>query len=668
MTGKDGSYSLTGMATGRYSVRFTPDCGNSGSYLGVQLPHPVSVTAGKRTGHVNGLLPSGAEITGTVTDTRGTPVPGICVWENGNYTAAVTSTDGSYSIRGLRAGRYLIGFVGGCGDRGSHAPQFYPERSNPAQATQLSVASGEIKSGVDGRLPPGGTVTGTMTNRAGLPLPGACAFLALPSALENPGINFALPWFPIANFSGYAQAKKDGSYSIRDLPPGNYYAEFGPCDGTRYAAQWFRARPVIQSASLISVVGGVTTTGISAALAAGGSISGTVRNTAGDPLSGICVRAQNMAGPDPFDSPPQAPATSGSYRINGLPPGQYAIQFGPCGAAERYAPQWYPAAASEVSAHPVTVRAGRNTPGIGTALTAGGSVSGRVISATGKPPRGLCFVRVMDAAGNELGFGAITDKDGYYRLPHLRAGRYDLAACWDPGFGQRVVIRKDVQVTGSKATTGVKITLPVMGSIAGHVADGSSDAAVPGMCVNAIPVSGPGGPGLAETGLRGSYVIAGLAPGTYQVYFSPVCVGELAAVASTWYKDQTSQATAALVKVTAGQQHGGVDAALADDGGVTGTVTEAARDVPVTGLCVTAAGLGPLAGGPPVTAVTAADGSYLINALQPGRYTTRFANGCGASGFSSQWYAGASMRAAATPVTVTSGAVTAAIDASMRRR
>src|SRR5258706_4509307 len=117
------------MSTVRYSVQFTPDCGNTGSFLGVKLRHPVSVTAGQRTSHVDANLPTGAEITGIVTDHRGMPVPGFCVWENGNYTAAVTGKDGSYSIRGLPAGKYLIGFVGGFRRPRRDTPPIFPRLS-----------------------------------------------------------------------------------------------------------------------------------------------------------------------------------------------------------------------------------------------------------------------------------------------------------------------------------------------------------------------------------------------------------------------------------------------------------------------------------------------------------------------------------------------------------
>ncbi len=416
------------------------------------------------------------------------------------------------------------------------------------------------------------------------------------------------------------------------------------------------------------MIAGATTTGISAVLRPGGSISGVVRNATGGRLTGICVTAENLAGPDPFDSPPEAPSRAGSYLIRGLPPGRYAVQFGPCAGSQRYASQWFPAADSEASATPVSVRSSRLTRGVNATLIRGGSVSGRVLSAaTGRPPRGFCSVFAMDAAGNQVGNGVSPDRDGNYRLPHLRSGRYDLAACWYPGLSQGVVIKKGVTVSGTTATTGVRITLPRMGSMSGSVDGGAAPAADPGICVGAVPVSGPGGPGLAATGLRGKYVISGLAPGTYLVQFSPVCIGNLAAVAGQWYQNQTSQANATLVRVAAGQLHSGVDATLAADGGISGIVTDAAHGMRLAGLCVTAADRGAVEGNPPVTAVTAADGSYRINDLEPGSYTVRFAVGCGAKGFKPQWYSGASSRSAATPVAVTSNAVSTAIDASMQR-
>jgi hypothetical protein len=50
-TGLDGSYRLTGLATGKYTVMFDPDCGGTDNYAGQQLT--VEATAGTTVSGVN---------------------------------------------------------------------------------------------------------------------------------------------------------------------------------------------------------------------------------------------------------------------------------------------------------------------------------------------------------------------------------------------------------------------------------------------------------------------------------------------------------------------------------------------------------------------------------------------------------------------------------------
>jgi hypothetical protein len=84
---------------------------------------------------------------------------------------------------------------------------------------------------------------------------------------------------------------------------------------------------------------------------------------------------------------------------------------------------------------------------------------------------------------------------------------------------------------------------------------------------------------------------------------------------------------------------------------------------PLTGICVLATRL--TAAIAPLLTATAADGSYLLAGLQPGRYLVEFFADCGATGFRTQWWDDARSAGAATPVTVVAGATKAGIDAAM---
>jgi hypothetical protein len=172
-------------------------------------------------------------------------------------------------------------------------------------------------------------------------------------------------------------------------------------------------------------------------------------------------------------------------------------------------------------------------------------------------------------------------------------------------------------------------------------------------------VTGSGLPGLAQTSYSGRYSLGGLAPGSYHILFTANCVGGGAAFAPQWFNRQPSRSRATTVRVTSGGMTSSVNAALYADGGISGTVRVSGRAA--AGVCVIASAVTGTAG--PVLAGTAADGTYEIGDLPPGRYTVKFTAGCGASSYPTQWYDGARTLAEATRVRVEPGAITPLIDA-----
>ena len=140
------------------------------------------------------------------------------------------------------------------------------------------------------------------------------------------------------------------------------------------------------------------------------------------------------------------------------------------------------------------------------------------------------------------------------------------------------------------------------------------------------------------TGDGGSYQVTGLSAGKYLVYFGdPFCpsvgfgprsFGLFFAdtnLAPRWYNNQPTASTATEVTVKVATNTIGIDASLALDGGISGTVTDASH-APVAGECVTAVRVNPepdpLSGQTPgnAIAVTAGDGSYALVDLPPGHY------------------------------------------------
>ena len=81
------------------------------------------------------------------------------------------------------------------------------------------------------------------------------------------------------------------------------------------------------------------------------------------------------------------------------------------------------------------------------------------------------------------------------------------------------------------------------------------------------------------------------------------------------------------------------------------------------GICVTAVPAGGRA--PSVIAITR-PGGYQASDLAPGRYKVEFSSGCGLPGYATQWYKGQSSEGAATAVTVSPGAITPGISATLK--
>jgi Carboxypeptidase regulatory-like domain len=264
----------------------------------------------------------------------------------------------------------------------------------------------------------------------------------------------------------------------------------------------------------------------------------------------------------------------------------------------------------------------------------------------------------------------VTGKSGRYQVTHVPAGRWTLdpSLCLTgsavlPGLGEMPALAgltRHGVVVRNGSSTGASFRLPAAGRITGTVTGGAPAAAEPGLCVEATPSTGAGEPDATITNAQGGYTLGGLAAGRYRVLVTPLCVPGTAALVPQWYNGQPASGTATPVSVTAGATTAGVNASLVADGGISGTVTGSPAAA-VAGVCV-----GAYAGtssAPTAVAITGADGSYQLGSLPPRTYTIEFSAGCGAASYTTQWFSDATSRAAATPVTVTAGAVTGDISA-----
>ena len=277
------------------------------------------------------------------------------------------------------------------------------------------------------------------------------------------------------------------------------------------------------------------------------------------------------------------------------------------------------------------------------ALLEGGSISGTVTDQAGSPIA-FASVSACPTAVGSCGNGP-TGLDGRYQIDGLAAGDYTVAF-FPPLPGYADAYAGVVSVATGAVTSGIDAVLGLGGSVSGIVTDGSGSPMTGVQIIACLSVGA--NICLAEyTGVDGSYQIDRLKPGSYSVEFNP----------PTPYAPVTTFG----VGVVAGAVTSGIDVILTSStsGSISGTVTDEAGS-PIAGVEVFAC---PFIGGANCGDVnTGLDGSYRIDGLAAGDFRLNF-NPSGP--YVEEYFDGTTDVGSATPVSVTAGAVTSDINASL---
>jgi hypothetical protein len=267
----------------------------------------------------------------------------------------------------------------------------------------------------------------------------------------------------------------DGSYEIRDVPPGDYYVlvkltgYIGPISTVETEGDTDNLDKVLAGVPMVHIVADRSSTA-DVTLRRGGTVKGAVRFDDGSPLGGALVKVETVAGVDPSRSTyaldmignrldQGTTDDEGNYRISGLPPGKYRMrvdveilgglrvtQFGGSGSN-----QYGQSARSSVAMHlsvysPGTLRQSKATvfeikgderlSGADAKVDLGGlhSVKGRATTAEPRCELIMGFANVNDAQETEFNRTTDVQPDGSFRIEYVPEGTYTLmvsAAC-DP--------------------------------------------------------------------------------------------------------------------------------------------------------------------------------------------------------------------------------------------
>jgi hypothetical protein len=422
---------------------------------------------------------------------------------------------------------------------------------------------------------------------------------------------------PIANIQVWAESycsdtyththtAEDGSYSIT-VPSGWYYVEARPTPP--YIGEYYNNAYNRNAAIPVFVTAPYDTSDIDFILDVGGTISGHVYQEDGFtpiPNMGVIIDGINNG----FGGSATT-EVDGSYSL-ALPTGTYNVwAFG----NSEYAAEFYDNAYYEYEATPVSVTVPDDTPSIDFILERGGTISGFVYDEAGMPLPGVVVSTDYPISGHISNFrGFRTADDGSYTITGLQPGNYKVQA-YTTGYIDEYYDNvyesseaTPVQVTAHSDTPGINFYLDFGGSISGVVKDDSGSPMV-GARIDAFGIDIDY---YADscTADDGSYIVAGLRPGSYTV--SAEAPGHVPEYYNNVYEH--SEATPVLVTVPSNTPN--IDFSLEIGGSISGVVTDDS-DIPIIGASVHADGYD--VGGYSYSQ-TRTDGSYTITGLRSGNY------------------------------------------------
>lgn len=223
-----------------------------------------------------------------------------------------------------------------------------------------------------------------------------------------------------------------GQYSITGLPAGTYKLQFDT-SGTNFAPQWWKsgsggANSVTSaSATVITLGATAVSTGKDATIRIGASMSGTV-SSGGVALPGIQVQAVNIQSPYVQGAVFSAATNDfGEYRLQGLPPGSYKIEFQP-NFSSPYVSQFWGGASTFSQATTISFTSGQALTGKNVSLVLGGTISGKaMLNGRTSPLQGI-IVNLVPATSPQSGDSgyAETRADGTFSIVGIRPGKYKI--------------------------------------------------------------------------------------------------------------------------------------------------------------------------------------------------------------------------------------------------
>ena len=523
-TDDSGRYSIQGLSGGSIAVAASAPGGAvfSGGTSSLTAATFVTVKAGAQLRVDIGV--AGVTVRGKVmvsgTSTPLTSGTVTLTGTSGPQGAAVAiASDGSYTVRGVTAGKYAALVTPGSS---AYVPTWSDGAASKDDADYFIVSTSSVTKNLT--VVRSGTVTFTVAS---------AGYVGL-YRWSSTGTTYVRGDYVSAGSTFTADALLPGEYTVL---AGRYYLG-GATEGA--SASHFTV-----SSGKTKSLGLVDTTPKN-----GGSISGRI--TATD-VSFASVTAYDATGRSYYAS--STSSTSGmTYSIPNLPAGTYTVSAQLMG----YPTAWY----GGRKAATVTVTKGAVATANITATRADASLAGKVTKAGAAAAGvGVQLLEVVSSTQTGQISYATTAPDGSYSFGKvLQSGRTYRISVWASGAGE-----KSITFTASSGSVTKNIALEVLGQLSGQVNDRGTGKAVANIPVRAV-LDGDEGEGYGTvTDAAGGYDFTGLRAGTYRVQFGAYSSGYAMPTgisgygASTtpyyapeWLDNSGTREGAAAVKVTAG--------------------------------------------------------------------------------------------------------------------
>ena len=598
ITAADGTYTVEGLWPEAYRVRFyDPQARVASLFFGGSPGFPGAATVPVGDGvsspdTVTGIdvqLPapdpstSLGSLAGTLTDTMGLPLGGVtvsalqspCAIEHGHPECELiestrTAADGSYRLRDLPAGDYLLGFRAEGFPLGvGVVTEYYQDAQDLMGATPVTVLASQATEGVDAVLERAGSIAGTVTD----PFGNGFSLLAASAYRFEDG-----EWRVVAG-----DTELNGTdYRIGGLAAGTYRVAFlgGGYLPSQQQSEVYDDVETLDQGTDVVVTAGAVTADIDAVLGQGppGAISGTVSD--GDsPVAGIGVTVYEADGRIVRSA---TTGGDGTYTVDLLYGGLYLVGFeDPAGILPG---EYYLDVAALDRATPVLVGSGEVTgidavlDGAGSTL-GGGVIRGTVVSSVdGSPIQGVrvsCHSFVGDPGFSVPCFDT-TAVDGTYEIGgNLPTGDYRVLFTTADGSWARETYddrifsgdATPVAVTVGAATEMIDAELDPGAAVAGTVSRENGSA------YGLLYVSAYGFDAAQSTWRYVSggfflnttdYYLDGLRPGTYRVAFRGSSLFGASHPDEEVYDNVAELADGTDVVLVGGQVTDGINAVLGD--------------------------------------------------------------------------------------------------------